>query len=549
MTTAIPYGPGPLPVMFGIADDIGMVETINDLLDWDPAQCTVSPGHRLLAIAANFLTEGAALVHLEEFYAQTDTETLFGEGIEPSHLNDDALARGLEKFVEAGCRRVTESVLLEAATREGIDTGILHGDTTSFSVHGEFDSEDYTDDTAVTLTYGHSKDNRPDLKQFNIGLGVNRDGVPVVGDILDGNRSDMSWNTELVGRLRNTLETDEPLVYVGDSKVVREETFEAAADQEIDLLTRLPKTFNLTDAVIEDAIDTDDWIDVGTLSDREDATHYRVQRRPGTLYDQAVSCVVVQSSSKAATADERVSATVASAEASLESALEAVEDRTFACEPDAQSALETWREEHADPCFDVTAAIIETERKKSRDGPGRPPKDWDPYETVYTIEGSIERNEAAISRRKAIESCFVVVTTIQDTEAWPATRVLEEYKHQDTVERRFPLLKDPKLVGPIYAKRDEQVEALGYVLILALLIYSVIERRARASLADAEEPMEIVGAQPTDRPTGHRVLERFQNVMVLDVDGDRVVPDNVELPDRVLGLIGLDRSIYGVQSD
>ena len=61
--------------------------------------------------------------------------------------------------------------------------------------------------------------------------------------------------------------------------------------------------------------------------------------------------------------------------------------------------------------------------------------------------------------------------------------------------------------------------------------------------------MEIVGAQPTDRPTGRRVLERFQNVMVLDVDGDRVVPTNVELPDRVLELIGLDRSVYGVQSD
>lgn len=74
--------------------------------------------------------------------------------------------------------------------------------------------------------------------------------------------------------------------------------------------------------------------------------------------------------------------------------------------------------------------------------------------------------------------------------------MLEAYKNQDTVERRFPLLKDPKLVGPIYAKRDEQAEVHVYVLILALLIYSIIERRVRASLTEAHDSVGPPAVRP-----------------------------------------------------
>jgi transposase len=65
-----------------------------------------------------------------------------------------------------------------------------------------------------------------------------------------------------------------------------------------------------------------------------------------------------------------------------------------------------------------------------------------------------------------------------------------EYKEQQAVERRFPVVKDPKRVGPVKKDRPDRVEALGYVLLMALLVYSLIERRARVALMDADEPMQ-----------------------------------------------------------
>jgi hypothetical protein len=74
--------------------------------------------------------------------------------------------------------------------------------------------------------------------------------------------------------------------------------------------------------------------------------------------------------------------------------------------------------------------VYETEHKKSRDGLERPPKDWDPYETVYKIAADVQRDAAAITEHKKKDSCLVVVTTLTDGEEWPAERVLDKYKNQ-----------------------------------------------------------------------------------------------------------------------
>jgi len=84
---------------------------------------------------------------------------------------------------------------------------------------------------------------------------------------------------------------------------------------------------------------------------------------------------------------------------------------------------------------------------------------------------------------------------------------------------------------------------------MALLVYSVIERRARQALRDADEPMELAGGPTSFRPTGRRVLERFENMRVIRIDDERAVPDNVDVPERVLDLLNLGVEIYGVEAD
>jgi len=44
------YTPGPLPIIAAVCRESGLVETINDLVDWDEQQCTLSPGERVMGL-------------------------------------------------------------------------------------------------------------------------------------------------------------------------------------------------------------------------------------------------------------------------------------------------------------------------------------------------------------------------------------------------------------------------------------------------------------------------------------------------------------------
>ncbi|MDN5332718.1 MAG: hypothetical protein PWP45_1943, partial [Tepidanaerobacteraceae bacterium] len=55
--------------------------------------------------------------------------------------------------------------------------------------------------------------------------------------------------------------------------------------------------------------------------------------------------------------------------------------------------------------------------------------------------------------------------------------ILREYKEQTVVENRFRFIKNPLYVGPLFVKKSQRLEALSYVVLIALLIYMVIQIR------------------------------------------------------------------------
>lgn len=55
------------------------------------------------------------------------------------------------------------------------------------------------------ITYGYSKYERPDLKQYLIGLVVNQDGLPVFTQAMDGNASDKTWYPKAIENLEKVF--------------------------------------------------------------------------------------------------------------------------------------------------------------------------------------------------------------------------------------------------------------------------------------------------------------------------------------------------------
>jgi transposase len=88
------------------------------------------------------------------------------------------------------------SVALSVCQQEGIDLRFSSLDTTSFSLTGEYEPD--SDEHGVLVTYGYSKDHRPDLKQVILELMVSQDGgVPFMSKSHDGNQITMCSNIEV----------------------------------------------------------------------------------------------------------------------------------------------------------------------------------------------------------------------------------------------------------------------------------------------------------------------------------------------------------------
>ena len=62
--------------------------------------------------------------------------------------------------------------------------------------------------------------------------------------------------------------------------------------------------------------------------------------------------------------------------------------------------------------------------------------------------------------------------------------------------------------------------------------------------------MELAGGPTSFRPTGRRVLERFENIIVIVNDnGQRTIPANGDVPEHAPELLSLSVEVYGVEDE
>ena len=93
---------------------------------------------------------------------------------------------------------------MKASTIFDCEKKYLHFDTTSVSVWGDYTlSQDTTKD--LWITYGHSKDKRPDLKQFLIKMLCVDKNIPLLGGCEDGNASDKTINNKMLTSISKTM--------------------------------------------------------------------------------------------------------------------------------------------------------------------------------------------------------------------------------------------------------------------------------------------------------------------------------------------------------
>lgn len=543
------YRAGASSMLVQIIRELGIPDTIDNMVQWDPKQCKHSPGTHALAMMVNILMGRTALYRVEEFYDNLDVPFLFGMDAHASDFNDSVLGRTLDKIFEAGPKRVFSAAALRAAMREDVKVDVVHVDTTSWSLAGIY-ADSVAESEALHITYGFSKDRRPDLKQFNYGLVVSRDGIPLIGEAMDGNTSDKVWNRHIIEELVSKLASDlDSLVYVADSAAVTKDNLDLIAEKGIKFISRLPATFKQEGMVKDRAWADGSWQELGalTLNPKRDSAVYKCKDYIAEIDGRPYRLIVVHSSKLDKRKANKFERDLSKQKVELDEKIAELGALEFACEPDAQAALNRLRQECTGSFYSISGNVESEEVVLKRARRGRPRKGEEaPTKTVWRAKASVgPLNEEVYEHAKQKASCFVLITNIHDAGEYPADKVLLEYKEQSCVELSFKAIKEPEFVGAMYVKKPERLEALAYVVLLAALVRAVMQRRARRYAEATDEPLPIPGKRTSMRPTARMILDSFDTIIVIILpDGTRALADTRLFPDKMFNALGISPSVY-----
>jgi len=174
--------------------------------------------------------------------------------------------------------------------------------------------------------------------------------------------------------------------------------------------------------------------------------------------------------------------------------------------------------------------------------PGRPTPTPPMKSIDWEIQVQVRPDQEQIEHRTQRNACFVLGTTIEASQL-SDPEVIRAYKSQAQAEGGFRFLKDPLFfVSSLFVKKPCRIQGLLMVMTLALLVYSVTQRRLRQQLVRQHETVPNQINQPTERPTLRWVFQLLEGIHRVRVTMQGKLHDLIEglneVRSKILRLFG-----------
>ena len=505
-----------LPIVKAYARRMGFVEMIDRAL---PGVMHASPGKVLLGLVMNVLCGRSPLYRVEEFFRTRDVGLLLGADMAAEMLNDDAIGRVLDRMYAYGTWKIFSEVCVQAFRHFGVDGSVVHQDTTSVSVWGEYKPAPRD---PFRIVHGFSKDKRPDLKQFILSLLCVEGNLPCHAGILDGNAADKKTHGKILAELPRIMARHgvglQGFIYVADSALATAANLCLLGD-DIRFITRLPENFGACGKLIDRAVVSGDWQDVRRLSHRrvrgkDVCARYRLREETVVLYGRTYRAVVVHSDAHDRRRQKRIDNAIKKDSETLKAEVTALSRKEFFCLPDAQTAAAALK----DGDFHRICCSFESRPAYGR---GRPCKNGNRrvLGMRHRVVVTVSENTAAVEKLREKAGCFVLLTSVP-VEEKKGLEILRIYKEQDGIERNFGFLKDPLVANDVFLKKPHRIEAMGLVLVLSLLLWRLMERTMRRKIKKEDIMLQGWNNRDTVKPTSFMMASKFSPVFV-GVKGDR----------------------------
>ncbi|NTV04509.1 IS1634 family transposase, partial [bacterium] len=508
---------GPLPLVNHFLARMGLPALLERYVPTADRRSAVTHAQALGVLLRSILVER------EPVYRQHETVHGFAAGMfgidaaQMQRLTDDRIGRALDRLFDADRAALLTEVVVAVGQRFGVAFDRLHNDSTSIALCGQYRAAGgraLRGRTAPAITFGFSKDHRPDLKQLLFILTVTAEGVPASFRCADGNTSDSVTHIQTWEALRAVAGRAD-FLYVADSKLCSYENMQHIHAAGGRFVTVMPRS-RQEDARFRKWIQTHDpaW---ELVWDRPNARHSDGPRDCWHVYRQPLPSMEVWpitwvwstllTLQQRARRDRRLAAAT--------EALAQLHRRLLGARARLRGAAEIDRrvaeilEQYRVASYLKVKRVVREEHSFKQLRRGRPGPDT-AYRKItrrrFDIEWAVDA--AAVAYDQKSDGMYPLLC---NDRALTPVQVLEAHKGQPTIEKRFEQLKTVHEIAPVYLKNEGRIEALFTLYFLGLLVQALIERELR--LAMQREAIEELPLYPEQRkcrrPTTEQVLRLF----------------------------------------
>ena len=517
---------------------IKLLDVIDAIVHDDP-RSKVSTSDCVAVMLSAIFVGDHDLYGVRERLERYDMPTIMRDpGFSIQEFPEERLAKAMDDLWAAGPEKLMFAIATQVITAFRLDTRYFHFDTTSLTCYGDYEIEDKVlsgeGELPPWVTYGHSKDHRPDLKQFMFGMMLTGDGIPVLGEVLDGNRSDTAAAADYFARLRHLVADPREVVCVADCKAWSGTVLTMIQREHMRLLSRLPRNHKVHSEIMSRAWKPDGTVVVpnkrriSAPDERYEfmgfdvdcpftivhpevdgqpqwTEHVTVPARAVRVYSSALHKRKVKTLVRIRKREERAA----------KNFIRAAQKRAYACEEDAKRAADRDVAAQQRTTLNLTTTIAHHKGEYAR-GRGRPAKKAEPgikqphWRISYTI---VPVADYMAGKRLEMAATFVIIRTRNDGWTISDRDMISRYKGQYYNEHGFSWLKSGAAMNPVFLNTPHRIASLGFIYCIGLMVWSLMQRSVRAYLKEQHRTLPYHRGRKGNNISTRFIFELFQNVL------------------------------------
>ncbi len=489
---------GALPLLELVLRRLHLPEILGEFLPCSHRR-SVSSAQTIELLAVNLTFAKDPLYELAQWVDSLDLRALGYRHRPPVRFTDDRFARALDELYAADRTSLLTRLAVCAIKTFDVQCSAIHNDSTSVKAFGRIAGRTRT---GFELRFGHSKDHRPDLKQLVYSLSIAEDGaVPIHHHVYPGNRNDDTTHIETWDALCQ-IHGAADFLYVADCKLCTHKQLAYIVEHGGKAITVLPENFN-------EARHFKDQLRAASLPKKllwrrptpndETSTEYFYLFEGRYQTDVAgYSLYWLVSSEKRRRDAQSRQGRLAAAQSALAELAPKLNAYHFKRKPDILRAVDDILQKQQ--VVGLLPVQLNRHRRRVRQRPRGRPGHKVRYRHRYQFSYSLHwsRDPQALRREARTDGVFPLLST--DPEL-PPKAVLQAWKFQPRLEKRFSQFKSIHLAAPLLFKKIHRVEANMFVFFIALLLQALLERLLRRKLAERKRPP--LKLYPEDRDAPH----------------------------------------------